>query len=852
MMVAAKPANVIDLGWKIAGLATIDRTRYRAEIQALVADLYRWQREDGRLPYAFDANAPASDFITIQALYALAVAGQRPETDARVATMIAYTLRAQRPEGGWQGNAVYKGFDTPFRDTQFAVMALSELFPSHEAKSSQKTDLELLGEKRSASVVLLQSESVLAREAAARECRDSGALAKALGDRSKLVQRAAAESLRKLGQGAAADIASALQSTDSRTRWGALRVFDKHFRDLSGNEKLLTAVVSQLSDSAPENRFAAAKALWQWYSWQSDSPGRRMKILNALAGRTGAEPDALVRRGLTESIYNVLDENVGQLAAWQRAMADDKDRGRTQQALQAVVREQSAIMARHIREGNRDARISLLTALWDFHVRHMAIPDESRGKVDVILPAFFSQFASGVAGLGEKGFEYAPYREAASFRYDAVNGFQQVRLGNDGDLIRLFGDSGTELEQALLACLQAGDREMTLQVIKAGSVLGEAVTPKFTGAMLGLLDGEDAEIRAAVRYVYEKNARGRLSLGEQKDLAPLLEKLLVPERPDGLAVALPLVAELPLTHPLVHDWKIIAKVEALARQSSVPVYAEVLRATAAIPRLADGPLMRAQLLEALQSGDERAGVVAMRLVVGRYVTDATVSALAEQFLHATRGRLQAMLLDELDPSKYALRVTAANSYNGGGALGKLPVDNNLFSSPQVVEFVSQSLTSPTRMVREAARDLVREHPDLAVKAGLQVHETRPQPDFEFFTKRVEPILSRVASDGKACAMCHASHALFKLTPGRTRDNYLNALKVVDQAEPRKSLILVKPTRPNDSAGDPNLYLATHNGGERWAGNEMSAEYQTILEWIRGARLAPANLAAAVNAARTGK
>jgi hypothetical protein len=243
-----------------------------------------------------------------------------------------------------------------------------------------------------------------------------------------------------------------------------------------------------------------------------------MKILNALAGRTGAELNAPVRRGLTESIYNVLDENIGQLAAWQRAMADDKDRVRTQRAFQAVVREQSAIMARHIREGNRDARIALLTALWDFHARHMAIPDESRGKVDVILPAFFSQYASGVAGLGEKGFEYAPYREAASFRYDAGNGFQQVRLGNDGDLIRLFGDSGTELEQALLACLQAGDREMTLQVIKAGSVLGEAVTPKFTGAMLGLLDGEDAEIRAAVRYVYEKNARGRLSLGEQNDL----------------------------------------------------------------------------------------------------------------------------------------------------------------------------------------------------------------------------------------------------------------------------------------------------------------------------------------------
>jgi hypothetical protein len=59
--------------------------------------------------------------------------------------------------------------------------------------------------------------------------------------------------------------------------------------------------------------------------------------------------------------------------------------------------------------------------------------------------------------------------------------------------------------------------------------------------------------------------------------------------------------------------------------------------------------------------------------------------------------------------------------------------------------------------------------------------------------------------------------------------------VIDLAEPRKSLLLIKPTRPNDAAGDANLYLATHNGGERWAGDESSVEYQTILEWIRGAK-----------------
>jgi hypothetical protein len=477
--------------------------------------------------------------------------------------------------------------------------------------------------------------------------------------------------------------------------------------------------------------------------------------------------------------------------------------------------------------------MALLTALWDFHARHMAIPDDSRGKVDVILPAFFSHYAAGVSGLGDKGFEYAPYRETASFRYDARNGLQKVRLGNDGELFHLFSDSGEELEQALLACLDGADREMTLQVIKAGSVLGDAVTPRFTGAMLRLLESEDREVRTAVRYVYEKNARGKLSLGETDQIASTLFRLLTPERPDALAVALPLLAALPTTHPLTHNWPVIARLEALAQLSSPPSWAEVLRATAAIPRLADGLLMRAQILEALQSDDERAGVTAVKLVVERYVTDANVSALTTQFLRATRGRLRAMLLDELDPNKHSLRVTAANSYGGGGA--KLPADSDLFSSPEVLEFVAESLTDPSPLVREAARDLVSEHKELAANVGPLPMEPRLKPDYDFFVKRVEPILSRAGADGKACVMCHASHALFRLEPGHSQENYRYTLKVVNQAEPRNSMALIKPTRPNDSAGDPNLYLATHNGGERWLGNETSPEYQTILEWIRGVR-----------------
>ena len=45
-------------------------------------------------------------------------------------------MAAQRQEGSWEGDPVYQGFNTPFRATQFAVMALSTLYPgTTEAKN---------------------------------------------------------------------------------------------------------------------------------------------------------------------------------------------------------------------------------------------------------------------------------------------------------------------------------------------------------------------------------------------------------------------------------------------------------------------------------------------------------------------------------------------------------------------------------------------------------------------------------------------------------------------------------------------------------------------------------------------
>ena len=122
-------------------------------------------------------------------------------------------------------------------------------------------------------------------------------------------------------------------------------------------------------------------------------------------------------------------------------------------------------------------------------------------------------------------------------------------------------------------------------------------------------------------------------------------------------------------------------------------------------------------------------------------------------------------------------------------------------------------------------------------------------DFRYFVAKIEPILAAPGPDGKACVFCHASHVIFKLSPPNAQgvfsdqdseENYKYAMRVVNISDPYKSLILIKPTRPTDSVGNVGDYLATHNGGQRWHGNESSPQYHTILEWIRGGRLQASN------------
>ena len=91
----------------------------------------------------------------------------------------------------------------------------------------------------------------------------------------------------------------------------------------------------------------------------------------------------MVRRGLEESIYNLLDENTGYLSAWVRASAKDEDKDRINAGYEAVVRDQAQVLAKVLREGTPLGREGILNALWDFHIRHYALPDaQGRHRLD--------------------------------------------------------------------------------------------------------------------------------------------------------------------------------------------------------------------------------------------------------------------------------------------------------------------------------------------------------------------------------------------------------------------------------------------------------------------------------------
>ncbi|MGH9400684.1 MAG: HEAT repeat domain-containing protein [Terriglobia bacterium] len=927
------PKNMIDLNWKIQFLATIGREKYSQQLDALIKQLYSYQEADGMWPYPFDKTRKTADFISYHAIYALALAGRRPETDPNMARAVTACMRAQRTEGDWEGDPVYQGFNTPFRATEFAVMALSQLYPGPDKRPlsakgwddafpapptrlvtgdlprllsqlDQFWDLAPEPTLKQIRQVLATNPQPLAREAAARalgHMADPGAipvLVHALGDQSKVVQCTAAWALRKVltrrpdvAEQGSVLLTAALRSPDARVRWGATRLFNQHFSYLTDHPALLAGLIKDVNDPAPFVRFQAAAGLWRWYYWKVDHPAERNAVLEALATRLGIEQDPMVRRGLMESVYDVLDENTGYMAAWVRTAATKEDQERIENGYEAVVRDQAGVLARVLRAAPPQGRVSILNAMWDFHIRHYALPALKPGQVAIGLPKVLTQYVEGVPNLDQPDYVYPPYQGTANFRYDPNNSFYQTRVGNDSDLIHFFNSSGPQLEEALIDCLRGADSNTKIEVLKAGSTLEGAGDQRFALAALNLAMDPDARVRQTVNYVYENGQRGVLNINTpdvpNPELVKAVVEILQRSNVNARAVVLPLLASLPDNSPWTRENEVAQAVDALLRQEPRPKdYALALTAASSFGTITRNPQFQDRVFQGLHDPDSAVEKAAVDTILERFLNSPAYGQRIENAFAQLGSPQRTILITEVtDPQFMRLRVGTAGlgvSQDAAGLLAnkyayvkyKTP---DFLQQPVVLKAVIASLYDKDANVRALALDALRradgieKQPDF--QAALRRLQNDPNPrlqliaanvlggktladaladvkpnsvlNYDYFVKRVEPILAQVGPDGKACVICHASHAIFKLTgpdeqgkflPSMSEQNYKYAMRVVDISDPRHSLILVKPTHKPETGGNVTDYYASHNGGQRWKSNEDSWQYKTILEWIEGARL----------------
>ncbi|MGH9674116.1 MAG: hypothetical protein ACRD44_13120, partial [Bryobacteraceae bacterium] len=176
------------------------------------------------------------------------------------------------------------------------------------------------------------------------------------------------------------------------------------------------------------------------------------------------------------------------------------------------------------------------------------------------------------------------------------------------------------------------------------------------------------------------------------------------------------------------------------------------------------------------------------------------------------------------------------------ALETLRTIDPLQSDREITTRVTALRADPDRHVRIAAlgMDSVR-----LLRGAGRSPDAMNLLDYFYFKDRVEPILLAKGADGYSCSNCHANHTLLKLNEGddfgitsltESRANFNAAAAMVNVRDPENSLLLNKPVSPLDDEGVGDSQALSHGGGPRWQGKQNSPEYQTILRWIRGARL----------------
>lgn len=828
-----KLKNNVDLAYQTIALANIDKHAYAERIKQNAERMLSLQRPDGQWSMLFDPNSAAVEFQTYHSLYALALAGYAPE-HPQIAKSLKFLLTRQQVYGGWYDvKQSYENFGTPFRETQFAVMALSEFYKGPDPEGwpappaakpgdalarlrrfdgawsnpTPQLTAELLTSLKSAEPLVRTASAAALGRLAVQEAVLP--LRQALNDPSKLVQIAAAQAIRRIAsrhQTGFDQIQLALNARNARARWAATRIFAQHFGYLTTQTPSVKKLIAALNDPYVLVRMQAAKTLGRWFYYAKDE-ALKDRIADAFITRLAVNEHPWIRRNLLEGVYSLADENVRYLYNnWIGHLPQQADKDQATRGHHETSRRMAERLARALETGSELQRGNLLTALTEFHLRH--------------------------GGYNTGG------------RY--------TRIGNDIEQIVFYAEGAPAMERALKPLLNSTDAKRRQQAVLAAYTLRDNALPELPLLVLQKLNDADTGVRAVSNEFY-KALPLKVIEENRAQAAAVLRELLASPYSEAQVAALERLKTLggdfarrerfdeELRRFLLNKDKADKKTAAAA-----------LRALGDFPQLAADADVQAHLAAALQSTDTEMLRAAVQLVLNAPAVRAlpAVAAALDGIFKSDSAARRKLVLDLVMP--------------------EAQVQDDL----RLVGLVADALEAPDEIVRTAALNAVRRVKALqsiaAIRAELAQLAKDPNPrvqslalsltqgtenvttdlraaallDFNFFAARIMPLLTAKGADGNACLNCHTTHAIFQLvgpdnsgrfTEAILRENYRSALRVVDLSNPENSLILRKPIGDASQEGLVDSKKTPHGGGPRWQGAGDTA-YETVLEWINGAKL----------------
>ncbi len=843
--------NLIDLCYQTLAFAEMDQTGYADKIKRNAERILSLQREDGQWSMLFEAASTPVEFQTYHCLYTLARAGYKTD-HPQIAKSLKFLISRQQAFGGWfDPRQTYENFRTPFRETQFAVMALSEFYKGPEQKGWQQgfdalpvklaeqdamlrlEQIDNVWDKPGRPVIndllaSLQSAEPMMRAAAAvtlgRVGEESAVapLGKLLGDSSKMVQIASAQAIRRiatksgfspfsgkltlsghssvLSPNAFDTVKSVLVSKNERMRWAATRIFSQHFSYLTSQTEIADKLIGLLADSSVTVRMQAAKSLMQWFWWTRDE-ALQDRIADAFLARMAVNEHPWMRRNLRENFYSLADENVRYLYNnWVALLATPEDRERARHGHHEASRKMAERVAKALTNGNELQRENLLAALTEFHLRSGGYPNAGR----------------------------------------------YTRIGNDVETVKFYEEGAPAVEKALQPLLKSNNAATRKQAVVAAFTLRENSLEELPLLVMRRLLDEDKGVRGVAEEFYPSLPLEVRERNRQEAIV-MLRELLASNYAEAKVAALDRLKAVGLE--TAKQEKFDEQIKQFVLNADGKIAAAAVRSLGDFPHLRSDPAVEQKLAAALQSPNPQLLRSALQLTFAKpeWRAPNAIAAALDVLLKtqdAGQRRLILGLVTESVKVENDLRLLhlIAASFDDrddqvrAAALAAVRRAKTLSGHPAIRAAVAKIANDPNERLQEQAIALYSD--------GKSATTSTRTLDYDFFVARIMPLLSAKGSDGNACVDCHSTHALLKLNPpdkagrfseAQLRENFAFSVKMADLTNPENSLLLRKPISDASQEGVVGAKKTPHGGGPRWSGAEDAA-YRTVLEWINGAKL----------------